>query len=174
MEFASNYAVKPNPIVCLSARKIQWSTLKIQDINFLQTAVFMFRHKSNIIPLYFKNMFRQNRDIHSYPTRHACNIHLTNPRTLLSHKSIRHSGPDVWNSLSPQIRGISSARLFKKSVKTLLFAQYHHDQWHPLISDLPSSHYNFLVDTLTTIYLRIKSIGVMPINVHCIKYLKKS
>ena len=118
----ANYRDHTDPIF------YQYKVLKIQDINFLQTAVFMFRHKSNIIPLYFKNMFRQNRDIHSYPTRHACNIHLTNPRTLLSHKSIRHSGPDVWNSLSPQIRGISSARLFKKSVKTLLFAQYHHDQ----------------------------------------------
>ena len=118
----ANYSDHTDPIFH------QHKILKIQDIHFLQTAGFMFRHKSDILPLYFKNMFQLNKDVHSYPTRHACNIHLANPRTLLLHKSIRHSGPDVWNSLSPQIRAISSARLFKKSVKTLLFARYHLDQ----------------------------------------------
>ena len=39
--------------------------LKNSRHNFLQTAVFMFRHKPNILPLYFKNMFQLNKDVHS-------------------------------------------------------------------------------------------------------------
>ena len=102
----------------------RYHILKIHDINFLQTALFMFRYNAKILPSYFQNLFQSNREIHSYPTRHVSDIHLTNPKTLLAHKSIRHTGPDVWNSLSPQIRSISSARSFKKSVKSLLLARY--------------------------------------------------
>ena len=98
--------------------------LKVFDIHFLQTAIFMFRYNLNRLPLYFMNMFQFNKQIHSYSTRHATNIHLSNPRTLLAHKSIRHSGPDVWNSLSSEIRGTRSLYSFKQSVKNMLFTSY--------------------------------------------------
>ena len=98
--------------------------LRINDIHFMQTAIFMFHYNAKLLPLYFEKMFQANREVHSYPTRHGCNIHLTNPKTALAHKSIRHTGPDVWNSLPPKIRNLNSTGLFKKSLKHMLLERY--------------------------------------------------
>ena len=79
-------------------------TLKVTDINFLQKALFMFRLHNDSLPFHFPPMFCLNRDIHTYPTRQSNKYHLCNPKTTMAMKSIRHSGPDIWNSLSVDIR----------------------------------------------------------------------
>ena len=89
----THYLANTNPIFK------RLGLLKITDINFLQTAVFMFKLRKNLIPVSFKNMFISNSQIHSYNTRTCDNFHLFNPRTALAQKSIRHRGPDVWHSL---------------------------------------------------------------------------
>ena len=114
----SSYRAHTDPIF------YEHKILKISDLHFLQTAIFMFRHNLNRLPSYFMTMFHLNRQIHSYNTRYASNIHLNNPRTLLAQKSIRHSGPDVWNSLSLDIRSSSTVESFKTSVKNMLITRY--------------------------------------------------
>lgn len=99
-------------------------TLKVDDINILQIALFMFRLQNGHLPSYFLPLFNMNKDIHSYPTRQTDKFHLRNPKTALASKSIRHTGPDVWNSLPTEIRNLKSIYSFRKAVKTMLLCKY--------------------------------------------------
>lgn len=83
----------------------------------------MYRYNANTLPECFCSMFQRNDEVHSYRTRQSTKIHLCNPRTKLAHKSIRHSGPDVWNSIPEEIRNLLSMRSFKSSVKQRLISQ---------------------------------------------------
>ena len=47
---------------------------------------FLYRFGSNLLPVSFSSKFRHTNDIHTYPTRQASNIHLSDPRTVLAHK----------------------------------------------------------------------------------------
>ena len=114
----SHYLAHTNPIF----KRLR--LLKVSDINTLQTAIFMFKLRHNILPSNFNSMFTLNWQIHSYNTRNSDNFHLTNPRTTLSSKSIRHRGPDVWHSLSNEIKQCSFLSSFKKQLKTKLIAEY--------------------------------------------------
>ena len=82
----------------------QLHSLKINDINTLQTAIFMYKLTANLLPSFFHNIFLYNRNIHHYPTRVSHNFHLSNPKISLASKSIRHYGPDIWNSLPASIK----------------------------------------------------------------------
>ena len=94
---------------------VKLKSLTVSDINFFQTSLFMYRQNSNLLPISFSSMFRRNNDVHTYPTRQAANIHLCNPRTALAHKSVRHNGPDVWNSLSTDTRNLLTIHSLKNS-----------------------------------------------------------
>ena len=99
---------------------VKLKCLKVDDINFLQTAIFMFRFNTELLPDSFSSMFQSNNAVHSYSTRQASNIHLVNPRSTLAHKSIRHSGPDVWNSLPQHVRNLQTQHSFKRAIKRSL------------------------------------------------------
>ena len=104
---------------------VKLKCLKVDDINFLQTAVFMFRFNTELLPDSFSSMFKANNAVHSYSTRQASNIHLVNPRSTLAHKSIRHSGPDVWNSLPQHVRNLQTKHSFKNAIKRSLILKMH-------------------------------------------------
>ena len=101
-------------------------TLKINDIHTLQTAIFMFKFSKNILPPAFQNLFTYNTDIHSYPTRHSSDLHLSNPKILIAHRSTRHYGPDIWNSLPDNIKHSASLYSFKALLKKYLISKYCH------------------------------------------------
>ena len=98
--------------------------LKVSDLNILQTAIFMFKLRQNLLPCHFNRMFTCNWQIHSHNTRNSENFHLTNPRTTQSSRSIRHRGPDIWHSLSKDTKQCSFLSTFKRKVKTQLIALY--------------------------------------------------
>ena len=98
--------------------------LKVHDINILQTSIFMFKYTKDLLPPIFNNLFTYNRNIHSYPTRTCNNIHLRNPKLLLAHKSLRHHGPDVWNTLPNFIKETPFLNFFKRLMKTILLNKY--------------------------------------------------
>ena len=83
----------------------------------------MFRFNNKLLPDSFSSMFQSNNAVHSYSTRQASNIHLVNPRTTLAHKSIRHSGPDVWNSLPQHVRTLQTPLSFKRAIKRILISK---------------------------------------------------
>ena len=98
--------------------------LKVSDLNIIQTAIFMFKLRQHLLPCYLNKMFTRNWQIHSHNTRNSQNFHLTNPRTTLSSRSIRHRGPDIWHSLSNDIKQCSFLTTFKRKVKNKLIALY--------------------------------------------------
>ena len=69
-------------------------------------------------------MFRFNTSVHSYPTRISGNFHLTNPKLLLTHKSIRHSGPDIWNKFPDNIKSCTSVYSLKAALKRQIIQSY--------------------------------------------------
>ena len=68
-------------------------------------------------------MFQSNNTVHSYSTRQASHLQLVNPRTALAHKSIRHIGPDVWNSLPNNVRKLQTPNSFKGAIKRILLSR---------------------------------------------------
>ena len=84
----------------------------------------MFKYIKDLLPPVFRNFFIYNTNVHSYPTRICNNIHLNNPKTALAHKSLRHHGPDVWNTLPDFIKQTTFLNSFKRKMKELLVNQY--------------------------------------------------
>ena len=97
-------------------------TLHIFDINTLQS--LMYKYKNKLLPESFKDFFTLNSDIHSYPTRNSQNFHLVNPRLLIAHTSIRHHGPDLWNTLPDNITSCQNLFAFKAIIKKRLLSVY--------------------------------------------------
>ena len=95
-------------------------TLNVIHINSLQSLLFMFKFKNNLLPYSFHNFFTLNSTIHSYRTRNSPNFHSVNPRLLIAHRYIRHHGPDLWNALPDSIKYSQSLFSFKaKNKKTI-------------------------------------------------------
>ena len=118
----SNYLAHSNPLFH------RLKTLKVQDIHSLQTSIFMFKFSHDLLPALFHNTFQRNANIHSYPTRRSNDYHLENPKIILAHKSIKHHGPDVWNSLPDAVKQSCALYSFKSLLKTYLISQYDTDE----------------------------------------------
>ena len=100
------------------------TTLRIQDVHTLQTGIFMYKYTNDQLPELFHNYFDLNSNVHSYPTRRSSDFHLENPRTILAQKSIRHHGPDVWNTLPNNIKQCPTLSNFKSHLKKHLLSTY--------------------------------------------------
>ena len=114
----SQYLAHTNPLFN------ELKTLNVFHINSLQSLIFMFKYKNNLLPYSFHNFFTLNSTIHSYPTRNSPNCHLVNPRLLIAHRSIRHHGPDLWNALPDSIKSSQSLFSFKAKIKKRLLSEY--------------------------------------------------
>ena len=73
---------------------------------------------------YFKVSLIINSNIYTYPTRRSTDFHLENPRIILAQKSIRHHGPDVWNTLPANLKQCTTLNTYKASFKTYLLSTY--------------------------------------------------
>ena len=104
----------------------RFKTLKVDDIHTLQIALFMYRFHSKQLPTIFEHMFKLNSAVHNYPTRISSNVHLLNPITRLAHKSIRHTGPDIWNNIPLYVRRYSTISRFKLEFKKFIINRYTH------------------------------------------------
>ena len=114
----SDYLAHTSPIF----KKLK--TLKAEDIHTFQTAIFMYKYVTNLLPPSFQNFFTYNSNIHSYPTRRSTDFHLNNPRTLLAHKTIRHHGPDIWNSFPDTLKSRTTLSSFKAYTRKMILSQY--------------------------------------------------
>jgi len=98
--------------------------LKLQDINNLQIAVFMYKYYHNLLPLLFDDFFCLNANIHPYCTRRSNALHLPAVRTILRKRSIIFTGPLIWNQLNPDFHTLPSVASFKFNYKKLLISGY--------------------------------------------------
>jgi len=73
----------------------------------------------NLLPSNFVTYFQIN-SVYSYNTRHLQDYHISAIRTAKRLKTLRHSGPRIWNSLPSEIKAINNFHSFTKSVKSSL------------------------------------------------------
>jgi hypothetical protein len=99
-------------------------TLKINDINQLQTLLFMHDYYYNNLPPNFKNYFTTNQQIHTHYTRQAHKFHLPLPTsTAEKHQTLYH-GAKLWNDLPDSLTKIAKKHLFKKHLKQHYISTY--------------------------------------------------
>jgi len=66
--------------------------LKFSDINFLQTALFMFNVDRQLLPTHLMKSFYQNNAVHCYSTRSSNSYHLESVNTNIKKFSIKYKG----------------------------------------------------------------------------------
>ena len=98
--------------------------LKVHDINTMHTAIFMFKYNNKLLPRLFNDFFSLNKTFHSYPTRRSNDFHLDNPRTLQAQRTLRHHGPDVWNTLPDSVKRLTTLYTIKRKLKEVFLQQY--------------------------------------------------
>jgi hypothetical protein len=77
-----------------------------------QQALLVYKSLNNLAPPYMRDMFQYVEDIGRTNLRSVSNHKLYAPRA--HHKSIRSSGPKVWNNLEKEVRTAKSLRQFKQ------------------------------------------------------------
>src|SRR6218665_310137 len=132
MVFASNYKSRLVCLIILQKQTIQLITrscyrchtkelffshhiLTIEQIRVLQTGVFMFCYKHDLLPNTFADYFNLGSVSHSHYTRTASKY-----RTIFAHTntrefkfSVKVVGPTVWNNLPADITNVPLLHLFK-------------------------------------------------------------
>ena len=78
--------------------------LKIEDIFKLSCLKLYHKYINRMLPSFFNNIFTMNTDIHSYETRNRDNVHYFPYNRESASKRIRHSMPNLINSLSANVR----------------------------------------------------------------------
>jgi len=99
-------------------------TLKLSDINKLQTGCFMYNAINNLLPSLFSGYFTLNINVHHYFTRQSKNIHQTSIRTSLRKFNIKNFGTSLWNSLPIMLKNKPSIHSFKAAYKQFLLSSY--------------------------------------------------
>ena len=90
----------------------------------LEVGVFMYRYFNNLLPESFDTFFTKRSDIHDYHTRNSCNFNQTRNKRVFTDKTIRTTGPILWNSLEDKIRNSLSTKHFRNSYKSSLIGTY--------------------------------------------------
>ena len=100
--------------------------LKIVDIYKLETAIFMYKYRTNKLPAGMNILFQETSQVHTKCTRTANlnNYFIPFYRTNRLQNSIQYQGAKLWNSIDPKIRNLKSLNQFKTNYKFLLLNDY--------------------------------------------------
>ena len=77
--------------------------LKVQDIFTIQYAPFYYRYSHNNMPLYFRQFFNRNADIHTHNTRNRNEVHLYQYRLHSTRNCVRFNVPNFINNLPDNV-----------------------------------------------------------------------
>ena len=91
----------------------QLHTLKLHDINKLQTGCFMYKIMNDNLPDLFNYNFILNQQVHNYNTRHSNNIHEIRCNTTTRKNTVRYLGTSLWNSLPLALKIKTSVSCFR-------------------------------------------------------------
>ena len=80
----------------------------------------MYKYSNDLLPKKFDDMFPRINEIHNYNTRRGREFYLIKCRTNLRQFSINYQGPLFYNSLSSDIRDVSSLPVFRSKLKFYL------------------------------------------------------
>ena len=97
--------------------------MKIHNIFKNKLLIFVFKSLYNHLPSSFCNWYQWAINIHNYHTRFSINNNLYLPRVRTLHyglKSIKYTGPKLWNNLPNIFKTTRELVLFCKSLKEQL------------------------------------------------------
>ena len=101
--------------------------LKLNDINNLQTASFVYECINGLAPQYFENFFTSLSSKYSIGTRQSKkgNLFLERQNTVqYDIRSIQYAGAKLWNSIPCEFRLASSIKKFRSELKVYLIKSY--------------------------------------------------
>ena len=115
----ANYSAHSNPI--FDKLKI----LKLAELIFFHTALFMYDFHFNNLPVSFKSFFRMISEKHSYNTRLASKSSYSLPkaRTNYGKFNIKYSGAKIWNTIDESIKKLNRKN-FQVKLKDHLLSNY--------------------------------------------------
>ncbi len=141
--WASNYSTRLKPleilqkrvirILCTADRLASTSSLfkrlhilKLQDINTLHIALFMYKYHHHLLPSSFDNYFVLSSHVHGHFTRSSTknNYYLPTVNTNIGKFSIKFAGPSVWNNIPTRIKSLVSLASVKHTLKDSLINNY--------------------------------------------------
>ena len=91
-------------------KELQWQTFP-ENVQY-QQALLVYKSLNNLAPPYMKNMFQYVRDVGRTNLRSVTNHKLYVPRA--HPKSIRYSGPTIWNNIRLDVRTAKTVGQFKQ------------------------------------------------------------
>ena len=106
-------------------RELHW--LPVQARIEYKLAVLCFKAQTNVAPCYIKDLLIPLSPTTTVTLRSAEDNLLTTPRTNLrtyGDRAFTFKGPDVWNTLSQELRDMTNFDTFKIKLKTFLFQKY--------------------------------------------------
>ena len=94
--------------------------LKLNDVIELQVLSFVYQWSRGLLPPCFSECFKFTYFVHSYSTRQSCkrNLYVASVNTTqYGLRSLKFTGPRLWNSLPISIINSNSLGIFRKTLK---------------------------------------------------------
>ena len=93
--------------------------LKLNQLNKLEKAKFIFKHQNNKLPPSFDDYFRNVNEVHGqHPRRDSArNIYPAFGRTGFASNLIQNEGASIWNNIPISIRNVESVKTFATNYK---------------------------------------------------------
>ena len=102
----------------------KYSILHLPEIYKLTLSIFMFKFHKSLLPATFDNLFSQNRNFHSYPTRNSHLLRAPKVKTRLAENFVTKQGVLIWNEITTKFEVNTSLNIFKNNLKRYLFSSY--------------------------------------------------
>lgn len=103
------------------------SLLKLNDVIELQILSFFYQWSHRLLPPCFNKYFKFTSSVHSYSKKQSCNRNLyvaSVNTTQYGLRSLKFTGPHLWNSLPTSITNSNSPRIFRKTLKNSILNCY--------------------------------------------------
>ena len=101
--------------------------LKLNYVIELQIPYFVYQWSHRLLPPCFSEYFKFTSSVYSYSTGQSCNrnLYVTSVNTTqYGVRSLKFTGPRLWNSLPTSITNSKSLRIFRKTLKNSVFNCY--------------------------------------------------
>ena len=101
--------------------------LKLNDVIELQILSFVYQWSHRLLPPCFSEYFKFTSSVHPYSTRQSSkrNLYLASVNTTqYGLRSLKFTGPRLWNSLPTSLTTSNSLRIFCKTLKNSMLNCY--------------------------------------------------
>jgi len=98
--------------------------LKLPELYKFETAKYVYKFSSNILPKNLKTLFIKHGSFHNYNTRNRSNPCIPLHKSKITLNSICHKGPAIWHKVPNEIKSSRTLEIFKSKFKKHLLEEY--------------------------------------------------